>query len=168
MKTVLKTMIWSFLLSGVASLLSCERPADVEPQYKSNHQLIPSSDNGRQAGVFCLTTQVGHSGANCPGCVVYFGKRVHKNCQGHGNVCQLIARVSLDDVGDSWTITTLDTFDLTSEDFFNMPARSLHYSEDAEYAYLNIPPQLVYRDTATLQFTFSGLTFSEEPVYSNE
>ena len=169
MKIVLKTLIWSFLLAGVASLLSCERPADVEPQYKSNHQFIHSSGNDRVAGVYYLSTQVGHSGANCPGCVVYFGKRVHKNCQGHGNVCQLIARVSLDDVGDSWTITTLDTFDLTSEDFFNMPARSLNYTdEDNNRVFLNIPAQLVWRDTATLQFTFTGLYITEEPEFEND
>jgi hypothetical protein len=33
--------------------------------------------------------------------------------------------------------------------------------------YLNIPEQLVFRDTATLQFTFTGLFFTDAPEYTN-
>ena len=35
------------------------------------------------------------------------------------------------------------------------------------YFYLNIPAQLVYRDSATLQFTFTGLSFTGRPLYGN-
>ncbi len=35
------------------------------------------------------------------------------------------------------------------------------------YSYLNIPAQLVYRDPATLQFTFTGLFFSNTAAYAN-
>jgi hypothetical protein len=34
--------------------------------------------------------------------------------------------------------------------------------------YLNIPSQMVYRDSTTLQFTFTGLFFSTSPVYEND
>ncbi len=62
--------------------------------------------------------------------------------------------------------TTLDTFDLTNLDIFNMPARSLSLEiDEGVYSYLNIPSQLVYRDTTTLQFTFTGLSFTNKPLY---
>jgi hypothetical protein len=49
-----------------------------------------------------------------------------------------------------------------------MPDRSLEYTdEDNNRVYLNIPAQMVYRDTATKQFTFTGLFFSETPEYTN-
>ena len=66
--------------------------------------------------------------------------------------------------------TYLDTFGLTSEDFFLMPARSLYYytEDNNNHVYLNIPEQMVYRDTATLQFTFTGLFLTNVPEYSND
>ena len=75
----------------------------------------------------------------------------------------------LDTVGTDVIATTMDTFGLTSQDFFLMPDRSLNYTdEDNNRIFLNIPGQLLFRDTATQQFTFTGLFFSDEPAYSNE
>ena len=33
---------------------------------------------------------------------------------------------------------------------------------------VNIPSQMVYRDSTTLQFTFTGLFFSTLPAYEND
>ena len=75
----------------------------------------------------------------------------------------------LDTVGTDVIATTMDTFGLTTEDFFLMPDRSLNYTdEDNNRIFLNIPGQLLFRDTATQQFTFTGLFFSDEPAYSND
>lgn len=64
------------------------------------------------------------------------------------------------------TASTLDTFGLTNLDILNMPARSLSLEiDEGVYSYLNIPAQLVYRDTATQQFTFTGLSFTSKPLY---
>ena len=111
---------------------------------------------------------MGHNGRNCPGCVLAGGVLRHVDCQGAGNECLTSSRVALQEVEGGYTMTTLDTLGLTSEDFCNMPARSLQCPEEVGFAYLNIPAQLVFRDTVTLQFTFTGLTFTEEPAYSNE
>ena len=87
---------------------------------------------------------------------------------GEGHVCLNSAAVTIDQNGSAITATTTDTFDLTSEDFFLMPDRSLDYvDEKGSHIFLNIPEQMVYRDTATLQFTFTGLFFSETAAYSN-
>ncbi len=86
----------------------------------------------------------------------------------HGNYCRFVARVTLDTVGTDIFATTLDTFDLTSEDFFMMPNRSLNYTdENNNRMYLNIPEQLMLRDTVTQQFTFTGLFFSNTAAYTN-
>ena len=88
---------------------------------------------------------------------------------GAGDECAYTFAVQLQQIGTAVTATTTDTFDLTSEDFFLMPDRSLYYGKDEKGndIFLNIPEQMVYRDTATLQFTFTGLFFSETAAYSN-
>ena len=81
----------------------------------------------------------------------------------------MVARVILDTVGTDVTATTMDTFGLTTEDFFLMPDRSLSYTdENNNRIFLNIPEQLLFRDSTTQQFTFTGLFFSDGPVYSND
>ena len=72
--------------------------------------------------------------------------------------------------GETFNAVVDTVWSLTTEDFFNMPDRSLAVldapSENARY--LNIPAQLVFRDTVTQQFTFTGLFFSEDAVYTND
>ena len=94
---------------------------------------------------------------------------VHIDCMGNGNYCALTAAVQLQQAGATINATTTDTFDLTSENFFLMPDRSLEYIDEKDnHYYLNIPAQMVYRDSTTLQFTFTGLYFSEGPAYEND
>lgn len=112
--------------------------------------------------------EIGHDGKNCQGCVWDGGRYIHENCMGYGTYCPATAAVQLQQIGTAVTATTTDTFDLTSEDFFLMPDRSLNYTDEKGHRiFLNIPGQMVYRDTATLQFTFTGLFFSETAAYSN-
>ena len=88
---------------------------------------------------------------------------------GDGNYCAVAAAVQFQQAGYTINAVTTDTFDLTSEDFFLMPDRSLDYvDEKNNHYYLNIPSQLVYRDSTTLQFTFTGLFFSTSPAYEND
>lgn len=88
---------------------------------------------------------------------------------GDGNYCALATSVQLQQVGTAISATTTDTFDLTSEDFFLIPNRSLGFKDDkGNQVFLNIPEQMAYRDTASLQFTFTGLFFSETAAYSND
>ena len=76
--------------------------------------------------------------------------------------------VTLNQSGTAVTATTTDTFGLTSEDFFLMPDRSLNYTdENNNRIFLNIPEQILFRDSTTQQFTFTGLFFSDGPVYDN-
>ena len=155
------------LLAGIF-FLSCKKENEDNPRHSDN-QLIPVPSEGKTPQVnYLMTGQIGHDGNNCPGCTLSKGKLIHRDCMGHGHYCRFAATVSLSTVGTNVTATTTDTFGLTSDDFFNMPDRSLSYTdENNNRMYLNIPEQLVFRDTATLQFTFTGLFFTDAPEYTN-
>ena len=133
-----------------------------------NDRLIPLESDSKGAG-YLLVTTIGHLSSDCGGqCITINGTKCHLDCMGYGNVCRQAASVVINQVGLSVTATTTDTFGLTSEDFFLMPDRSLDYEDEkGNHIFLNIPGQMVYRDTATQQFTFTGLSFSSTAAYSN-
>lgn len=132
------------------------------------NRVVYIQGEGKTAGATYFYISIGHDGAKCSGCVYRNGQWIHVNCQGPGNLCSTSAAVTLQQVGTAIIATTTDTFGLTSEDFFNMPARSLATPTIGSEQYLNIPAQVVYRDSAKLQFTFTGLFYSETPAYSND
>lgn len=135
----------------------------------SGNRVIPMQTGEKTANECMCIVNVGHDAKDCPGCILVHGKYIHVDCQGRGDACRAITLFSLEQSGTDITATTTDTFGLTSEDFFLMPDRSLYYETDVNNnrIYLNIPEQLVYRDNTTLQFTFTGLSFTVGPVYSN-
>ena len=147
---------------------SCTKSNDKDNLVFSN-MVIQDLTDVKESGLYSLRVNVGHNSSDCKGaCIQINGTPTHVNCQGFGHCCQLLTSVSLAQVGTAITATTTDTFDLTSEDFFLMPDRSLDYvDEKGSHIFLNIPEQVVYRDTATLQFTFTGLFFSEIAAFSN-
>ena len=133
----------------------------------SENRLVPLKEEAKTGNQYWMICAMGHDGSKCPGCVMINGKMMHIDCQGEGHECQKATRILLQWSVDSvLSATTLDTFDLTNLDIFNMPARSLSLEiDEGVYSYLNIPSQLVYRDTTTLQFTFTGLSFTNRPLY---
>ena len=165
MKKRLKTLSGKIALAMFMSvaLVSC---AD-KPQTWKN--MIVSQSNGEKTGTsYTMFLNIGHQASDCKNsCVVVSGQSIHVDCQGFGHQCNTSAAVTFQQVGTAITATTTDTFGLTSLDFFNMPARSLSTGEGGDNAYLNIPAQLVERDTATLQFTFTGLFYTNKPEYNN-
>lgn len=163
----------AFALTLLAAMLfgSCEKEGHktVVSEPSANSIVELPNDGKKQNSTFLLSTHMGHSSSNCSGCAVINGQYIHIDCMGHGNLCEVAATVNLQQVGSAISITTTDTFNLTSENFFLMPNRSLDYMDQSGlHTYLNIPTQLVYRDTTTLQFTFTGLFFSSKPAYSNQ
>lgn len=162
---------FTFALLAVILFCSCEKEGHktVVSEQSPNSIVELPNDGKKQNSTFLLSTRMGHSGCNCNGCVSINGNAVHIDCMGSGNECATSAVVNLQQVGSTISITTTDTFNLTSENFFLMPNRSLDYMDQSGlHTYLNIPTQLAYRDTTTLQFTFTGLYFSSKPAYSNQ
>lgn len=146
-----------------------EKHQAVTPEQSLNY-LVALPDDGKTGNsIFQLGVCLGHSGSICKGCVMIGGHIVHVNCMGHGSECATSATVQLQYLGATMTATTTDTFNLTTEDFFLMPDRSLlTEDEKGQPVYLNIPAQLVYRDSSTQQFTFTGLYYTTNAAYDND
>ena len=146
---------------------SCTR---VSEETDFSNRLIPEFNGSKESGTYLLSTIVGHRRSECGGrCIQINGVPTHADCMGVGHYCAALSSVTLQQSGTDITATTTDTFGLTSGDFFLMPDRSLSYTdEENNRIFLNIPEQLVFRDTATQQFTFTGLFFSNTPAYTND
>ena len=164
--------MYLYLIVMTAMLLgaSCEKTSKSQSDgYDLGNRVIPLSTASKEAE-YLLTIRIGHLITDCGGrCVTINGTPCHFDCMGLGHVCLHSAAVSFNQVGTTITATTTDTFGLTNQDFFNMPARSLNYTDESNNRiYLNIPAQLIYRDEETQQFTFTGLSFSDGPMYTND
>ena len=133
-----------------------------------NNRLIPLETNTKETE-YLLVTTIGHRSSDCGGrCITIDGIQCHIDCMGEGNICIQATPVILNQTGTVFTATTTDTFGLTSEDFFLMPARSLDFEDGkGNHSFLNIPSQLLFRDATTQQFTFTGLSFSSMAAYIN-
>jgi hypothetical protein len=157
------------VLAAALLFYSCSKTENVREEIaNSNNRVIPlSSDSKTFEYLFAFT--VGHLITDCGGsCITINFKPTHADCMGYGHVCNTAAAVTIQQVGTAITATTTDTFGLTSEDFFLMPARSLNYTDDHHnHIFLNIPAQFLFRDNTTKQFTFTGLFFSNTAAYSN-
>lgn len=164
MKCNSKTVI---VLLGIVSLTvtCCQR--DSAMRTEKDNKIESRTDGAKSSNNYNLFVRTGHDGSKCPGCVMRNGNMIHVPCQGYGSECGSFFSARIDTVAGVVRAMTTDTFGLTSEDFFNMPARSLSTGEGGNNAYLNIPAQLVERDTATLQFTFTGLFYTDKPAYNN-
>ena len=129
--------------------------------------LVPIETNAKTDNQYVLFCFLGHDGSKCPGCLYIRGTWTHVDCQGAGSACSKASNVALSyDTDNNLIATTLDTIGLTSLDVLNMPAESFSLEiNDGVYTYLNIPAQLVYRDATTQQFTFTGLSFTDRPLY---
>ncbi len=163
--------VLTMALLAVLILCACEKEDASKILHKpSRNRVVTLYNDGKtKNSSFLFALAIGHSKNGCPGCAMVNNQLVHIDCMGNGNYCALTAAVQLQQAGATINATTTDMFDLTTENFFLMPNRSLDYvDEKNNHYYLNIPGQMVYRDTATLQFTFTGLFFSEAAAYENE
>lgn len=159
-----KTMIGIMVIMSFVQM-ACHKEESVQTVLANRVVFIQGE--GKPMSTTLFSFFVGHDGAKCPGCVYRYGQWLHVDCQGAGNLCSTSAAVTIHQVGTAIIAMMTDTFGLTSEDFFNMPARSLSTPTIGPEHYLNIPAQVVYRDSAKQQFTFTGLFYSETPAYSN-
>ena len=162
MKRVLPVIIFFTLLFACTKQENRETVTDSN----SNTAQIISGSKGR---LFGLTLNLGHSGTNCSGCVVINGEHTHADCQGAGNDCSIKAIIEISDSGEiSFYYGTIENPDeLTYEDFFLMPDRSL-YIIGSNGEFLNIPEQTAYRDEETGTFIFYDIFFSDSQMFENE
>ena len=78
------------VLLALLSLASCQKKGSDITQPLSPNRVIPiHTTDAKTAGQYWLTSEIGHDGKDCPGCVMYFGKVIHRDCMHHGNYCRL-------------------------------------------------------------------------------
>lgn len=166
----MKKLLSLTILAAMMLFATCEKVnREIELYQPSLNRVEVIPLDSKTASITMFVSQIGHDGKNCPGCILNNGNLIHVDCMGDGHYCRLASAVQLQQVGTAITATTTDTFDLTTEDFFLMPDRSLNYTDEKGHRiFLNIPRQMVYRDTATRQFTFTGLFFSTTATFNND
>ncbi len=151
------------------SFFSCQKTDEIQnTNHDSTAVLLDKKDANNIT--YLITIMMGHPASGCKGCVMMYGRLIHIDCMGEGNECVNSSTVNLVQIsGNNYTATALDSTALTNEDFFNMPSRSLfvEYDDKNNEVWLNIPAQLVYRDSVSRQFTFTGLYYSNSQIYEN-
>ena len=122
-----------------------------------------------------ITIHLGHNASDCDNSCIrtITSQTTHVNCQGAGNACPVVIKIggrSTQQKTSQFDAVVDSLWEPTSEDVFEIPARSLVVLEAPEgYAsYLNIPEQTLVRDSVTQQFVFRGLFFSDSVAYSND
>lgn len=130
-----------------------------------------SKDNGKPIEI---TYRVGHTASDCNNsCILVNGIPSHEDCQSYGEACVIVIRlwpIGGQPQGETFSMAVDTLWEPTSGDFFNMPARSLTVLDnpDVTSQFLNIPAQMLKRDSLTRRFTFERLFFSDTAAYSND
>ena len=153
----------------MVGFVSCTKQETFKYSIDENNYAIQIAGNQKNRTLYTTFFTCGHPASSCSGCIIVNGTPLHADCQGHGQTCTMSATLSVVSVGvNQFTGTTQDSTDLTGEEFFNMPDRSLYLGLDGgKPLWLNIPAQLSIRDSVTRVFTFTGLYYSSKQVYQN-
>lgn len=169
-KSIMKKFLVAFICLMVG-FSSCTKQETFKHSFDENNYAIQIAGNQKSRTLYNMGISLGHPASGCSGCIYINGVLTHADCQGYGSDCSTSATLSVVSVGvNQFTATTQDSTDLTSEEFFNMPARSLYTGMDEAGSprWLNIPAQLSIRDSVTRVFTFNGVFFSQQQVYKNQ
>ena len=168
-----------FLLLFAISLfiMSCNKQetADaIQPDLmsqKHDNLAIPLDVNAKSlGGSYSWIVRIGHPGASCSGCVVIGGNLMHLNCKGAGNDCVAQGVMILSPLPNGqYQATTTNQYDLTDDDLFLMPDRSLYVGMNgSKEIWLNISEQLIERDDVSGRFVFDSLFFTDYQAYLNQ
>jgi hypothetical protein len=167
-------------LLALTTMISCnDNPTNTGSIQEDENNNATQIENGKDminSGVFKMKVKVGHLASQCsPGCLMINGKYYHADCMGQGNVCNLAATIKLtfeSTISDIkyYNGITLYEYEFTTEEYFQFPARSLWvYNEfTGTECWMNVPEQLLVRDSNTHQFQFKGIYFSSKQAYANE
>jgi hypothetical protein len=170
----MKRNITLVFMSAIIMMTACNKvDNNVNSNPKPNNYATVGDSSSKEDGPVEITYTVGHDASECNySCIVVNGVPGHADCQGRGDACVITIRiwpVGGQPKGETFSAVVDTVWSLTTEDYFNMPDRSLAVldapSEDKRF--LNIPAQLIFRDSVTHQFTFTGLFYSNTAAYSN-
>jgi hypothetical protein len=164
----MRRILFSILFSILCFACSKQENKETTENSMPNSAQIISGSSGAKAVVYGVTVRIGHSGTNCPGCVTSGGAHTHVDCQGPGNACQVKSAMKISASGEVtyYYGIVLDPDELTDDDSFLMPDRSL-YIIGSNGEFLNIPEQVAYRDEETGTFIFHDIFFSDFQAFNN-
>lgn len=122
--------------------------------------------------VISLQTRAGHTEENCDR-TCSDDKAFHKDCQGSGRECHVEGGLELEPMipkakelqGIRYVGRCLYPEDISDYETFAMPARS--FKIEGETRWINIPPQILERDSRTHCFVVKNITFTDMPIYKN-
>jgi len=145
---------------------------DNENNYlKRNEATWISSNNSSKGFWLNLKIYVGHTAEQCGGrCVKLFGKPMHIDCRGIGHICERLITVELQTNENNELMLILSDEDIFAEyDIFPFPDRSLCITnpQNNDDLWLNIPEQILLKDSTFLKVIIENIWFSEEPELEN-
>jgi len=116
---------------------------------------------------------VGHTADQCGGkCIKLFGKYYHADCRGFGYICQFdVEATVLGDISENELRLILTDHDAFGDfDIFTLPDRSLYITnpQNSSEQWLNIPEQILLRDSSAIEVIIQNVWFSEEQELENE
>lgn len=138
-------------------------------QKTSEHTATLLASDSKQATNYFILAKCGHLAKDCNNsCTTSGGLIFHVDCTGAGNICDIAGYIAVTPMPNSnfYQAVTTGKGDFTGGDFFLMPDRSLAIEGD-EY-FLNIPEQLIFRDSVSGQFTLNDLFYTNYQYFDNE
>lgn len=156
-----------------ALFAACTPEMTQNPDEKGTHSVNSTaqwiSGNGIKGGpVLGIGTRVGHKKENCDASC---GKnRKHIDCQGSGSECSIFGSIEMKPIfkstaQETYTGHCLYPEDISDEETFSMPDRSFFIQESNQW--VNIPKQLLKRDSQDGCFIIKNITFTHQAVYPN-
>jgi len=176
----IKNSCFLLVFALVLIVASCSKNEEVSPS-NANTEIndakrneatwILGSDNSKGLWAI-LRFMVGHTEEQCGGkCLMIFGENYHADCRGFGSICERTFKVALsEDTYNELRLVVWDEDEFDDLDFDSFPDRSLYITNplNSNEQWLNIPEQIIFKDSALLQAIIYNIWFSEDPAFENE
>lgn len=178
-----KACYYFFILSAIALIaFACNKSENViSSELISNHENDDDLKTNEATWIYShddskflylkMQISIGHTSNQCGNkCVKIFGQPGHIDCRGFGNVCSKIVDVhySMEPNGDLRLILC-DTAVFGESLDMLLPDRTLFITnpQNNNELWLNIPEQLLIRDSESVPFVIHDIWFSENPELEN-
>jgi hypothetical protein len=165
---ILACIFWACDKKEVLSTLD----SDTYDMKRNEATWVHLYDNSK--GAFMeLHIWVGHTAEQCGNsCIKIFGVPGHADCRSFGNICNYRMRVEVieDLLNDELSLLIIDDGGLGEFDVFPFPDRSFHITNPLNNMdfWLNVPEQLLAKDSATMEVMIYDVWFSEDQELENE
>jgi len=115
---------------------------------------------------------IGHTAEQCGNkCLMIFGQNYHADCRGFGNICNYNFSAEIFEyLYNEFILVLWDIDELEELEIFSLPDRSLYITNPQNNSdlWLNIPEQILVKDSTLMQFVIQNIWFSDEPELENE